>query len=575
MWEQLQKTKESIFEKILKTRKSLRLPRNTTVQPSYTYKGAPIVPYTLGLPKLIESICPECNDIILARQFEENGDVYVEKVCERHGVFKDYIYRDAKLYLKMEEITFGDGRGLKNTLTSAKNECPYDCGLCPRHTSHTSLAVIDLTNRCNLTCPYCFAHANSAGFLYEVSLDQIKLMLQTLRDEQPVSCRSVQFSGGEPTIHPNFLEIVRIAKKMGFTQIQIATNGIKFQDPEFTQAAKEAGVDTLYLQLDGTSDEVYTKIRGRKLNEIKLKVLENVRKTDYLKIVLVPTIIRGINDKEVGNIVRLGIENVDIITGISFQPVCITGRIKEKNRLKERYTLGDLAYDVKEQANIGEPRRDWFPLSCITPFQKLNSALRGEPTLTVTCHPHCSIGIYLFVDPQGKAHPITNFLDVQGLLRDIDKLSRKVEKDGTQILSKATTLFSLRRRFKQRKAPEGLTFEKVLKVLDGYQDRSLSRGKKVQKTRYPALFIAGMHFQDGFNFNLERVRRCTIHYAAPNGRIYPFCTYNSGPTFRKKIEKTFCLPEEEVLKLYEREGKPPELKRLKEQIEKKKRNQTH
>ena len=167
------------------------------------------------------------------------------------------------------------------------------------HTSHTGLANLDLTNRCNLTCPVCFANANAAGYLYEPDFEQVRMMLQALRDEKPVAGRIVQFSGGEPTIYPRFFDALRLAKEMGFSHIQIATNGIKFQSLEFAQQAKEAGLHTLYLQFDGVSDDVYQRTRGESLWEKKLKCIENVRKAG-LKIVFVPTIVKGLNDHQIG-----------------------------------------------------------------------------------------------------------------------------------------------------------------------------------------------------------------------------------------------------------------------------------
>ena len=152
----------------------------------------------------------------------------MEKTCPEHGDFKDCVYSDVALYLKMEEWEFGDNTGLSNPAIDkgAEAVCPDDCGLCSLHTSHSALANVDLTNRCNLTCPVCFANANAAGYLYEPDMEQVRTMLNALRNERPVDGRVVQFSGGEPTIHPKFIEILAMAKEMGFTHLQAATNGI-------------------------------------------------------------------------------------------------------------------------------------------------------------------------------------------------------------------------------------------------------------------------------------------------------------------------------------------------------------
>ena len=172
------------------------------LQPETTHTGSAIEPLKKGLPKTTRSLCPECTQLIDATIFEDGGRVVMEKRCPEHGEFRDLIYSDAKLYLKMEDWTFGDNRGIENPVVADAKSCPEDCGLCNMHTSHTGLANVDLTNRCNLTCPVCFANANAAGYLYEPDFETVRKMLQALRDEKPVACRIVQFSGGEPTIYP-------------------------------------------------------------------------------------------------------------------------------------------------------------------------------------------------------------------------------------------------------------------------------------------------------------------------------------------------------------------------------------
>ena len=181
---------------------------------------------------------------------------------------------------------------------------------------------------------------------------------------------------------------------------------------EFAQKAKEAGLATLYLQFDGVTDDVYRRVRGQSLLEIKMKVIENCRATG-MKIVFVPTIVKGMNDDQLGDIVRVAIENMDTVSGISFQPVAFTGRIAKHELLAKRFTLADLARCVSEQTGIIDPSTDWFPLSCVTPFSKFIAALRGTGVPTISSHPHCSLGTYFFVDERSKkAVPITQFVDM-------------------------------------------------------------------------------------------------------------------------------------------------------------------
>lgn len=518
-------------------------PEFEIVQPETTYTGAPIRPLTKGLPKTTQSLCPECSQVIDALLSEdEQGRVIMEKTCPRHGYFRDVVYSDVKLYLKMEEWTFGDNRGVMNPSVPNATKCPDDCGLCSMHTSHSGLANIDLTNRCNLTCPVCFANANVAGYLYEPSLEQVRGMLQALRDEKPVAGRIVQFSGGEPTIYPHWFEALRLAKEMGFSHIQCASNGIQFAEPGFAERSQEAGLHTIYLQFDGVTDDIYLRTRGQRLMEIKLRAIENIRKAG-MKICFVPTIVKGVNNHQVGDIIRLAIDNIDCVSAISFQPVAFTGRINRRELDEKRYTMSDLAHDVHRQTGICDPYEDWFPLACVTPFSKLVSALRGELTTHLSCHPHCSLGTYLFVSASKQAVPVTRFVDVGSMLRDMDLLARKAGKVHMKLYSQISAWNSLRRHFHEERAPEGLTFAKFLETLQGLMDKRYGRGEAEKKGfTFKTLMVAGMHFMDHYNYDIERVKRCVIHYAAPNGRIYPFCAYNGGPTYREQIEKSFSAP---------------------------------
>jgi 7,8-dihydro-6-hydroxymethylpterin dimethyltransferase len=516
------------------------------LQPETTHTGSRIEPVRKGLPKTTQSLCPECIKVIDARIFEENGRVIMEKTCPQHGYFRDCVYSDAKLYLRMENWQFGDNRGVTNPAIPNASRCPDQCGLCSMHQSHTVLSNVDLTNRCNLTCPVCFANANAAGYLYEPSLDHVRRMLQALRDEGPVANRIVQFSGGEPTIYPHFFEVLRMAKEMGFSHLQAATNGIMFTDLEFAMQAKEAGLHTLYLQFDGVCEDAYLRTRGEALLEKKMKAIENVRKAG-MKICFVPTIVKGLNDHQIGDIIRLALDNIDVVSAISFQPVSFTGRISKAELEAKRFTMADVARCVHEQTGICDIYEDWFPLSCVAPFSRFVGSLRGEEIPTLTPHPHCSMGTYMFVDKNKKATPVTRFVDIAGFMQDLDMLARKT-RNTFKFWSKIKTWQSIRRHFHEDRAPEGLTFNKFVETLRGLTDKEYGRGESEKKGfTYKTLMVAGMHFMDVYNYDIERVKRCVIHYAAPNGLIYPFCAYNSGPTYREKIERKYSVPFEKQL----------------------------
>jgi len=224
--------------------------------------------------------------------------------------------------------------------------------------------------------------------------------------------------------------------------------------------------------------------------------------------------------------------------------VTFTGRIAQRMREKMRYTLPDLAHDIEAQTGIAEARQDWFPIPCTSPFAKLFDALKGDGTaVNFSCHSHCGQGTYLYIDKQGGATPITRFIDLPGFLRAIDALAGRVNQSSSPTLAIVKLLANLRRFWKADQAPAGMTFSHFLKLL-----KELVEGRPEAGVRGKGdeLFMAcGMHFMDSYNYEVERVKRCIIHYSAPNGMVYPFCTYNSGPVYREKVEKKFAMSMEQ------------------------------
>ncbi|HID94569.1 MAG TPA: radical SAM protein [Candidatus Latescibacteria bacterium] len=494
-----------------------------------------------GLPKTVNSLCPNCNRILSANIYEKDKKVYMDKICPEHGYFRDLISSDAELYLKAEKWTFEDGKGILNPQVTDAEVCPLDCGLCQMHKSNAALTNIDLTNRCNLNCPICFASASIKDYVYEPSFEQVLEMLKVLKAVKPIPTSAIQFSGGEPTIHPRFLDILRAARDMGFTHLQAATNGIRIgRSLEYAHQCKEAGLYTVYLQFDGIGDEPYEVTRGVALWELKRKVVENCRAAG-LKIVLVPTIVNSVNDDQIGEILRFAIENVDVISGISYQPVAFTGRIAEEDRERQRFTLADLARCIEEQTGYISAKEDWYPLSVTSPFSKFIAKIKKRAFMEITCHSDCGLGTYLFVNNrEGCVIPITQLIDIEGLMTDFNRLASKREFLSIPSLSAYKAVRIVKKHFRRNRAPSGLSEELCLSIIETLIDKN----KRVESP-WNLLLVAGMHFQDGYNYNVDRVRRCTIHYVAPDGKLYPFCAYNAGPTFRNKIERTYSVPVEE------------------------------
>jgi uncharacterized radical SAM superfamily Fe-S cluster-containing enzyme len=509
--------------------------------PETTRSGDRIHPIVRYLPKTVETLCPDCGKNIVGRVFDWQGDVYMEKTCPDHGYVKDRVTTNTELFLKCQRWSFREGSGLSNPKVTNAKHCPTQCGLCNQHQSHTLLGQIDLTNRCNLACPICFANANVQGFVYEPEFDEIVRQLEQLRAYRPVPTSAVQFTGGEPTIYPRFFDAVRKAKELGFSHIQIASNGITLADREFAVKCAEAGLHTVYLQFDGIDDNIYEYTRGRKLIDVKRQALENIHAAG-MKVCLVPTIVRGINDDQVPKILQFAIDNIHVVSAIAYQPVAFTGRISTEEREAQRYTLGDLANQMAETGLI-DVMRDVYPLSIVAPISRLMAAVTGDPKITATAHPTCSSGTYFVVDKHKNAVPITKLFDVEALFTEMDELADKIENARFKWVYKMKVPMLFKKHFKAEEAPEGMNVKAFLHALRGMTDKRTGRGKSGETT-YRTLMAAAMHFQDRYNYDIERVRRCVIHYSTPEG-MFPFCSYNSGPIHRERVEAKHSVTLEE------------------------------
>jgi len=476
--------------------------------------------------KTTQSLCPECMNVIDAEIYEDGGVVYIGKTCPKHGRFEDVYWSDYELFKRAEEYEC-IGEGVRNPRTQTSKGCPYDCGICPEHKSHTVLSIIDVTNRCNLKCPICFANAATAGYLYEPTQDEIWSMLKNLRSNLPVPPNSIQFSGGEPTVRDDLPELVAMAKKAGFDHIEVNTNGIRIsKDPAFLKWLLDAGLSTLYLQFDGMKPGPYIAARGLDLFDTKLKALENCRAVGLDSVVLVPTVVRGVNDDQIGSIIRFAAKNCDMIRGVNFQPVSMAGRI-DKRRLREmRITVPDVVRLAEAQTG-GEIRTsDFYPIPVILPISRAVGALKGRRYQEFTNHQEC--GMATMILPEGdRLVPITRYANVEKFMSAMEKVYDDASK-GSTMRARMRLLGAMRH------VKLGLLGSLISSVLlHGDYD---SLGEFMRKV----VLIGIMHFMDPYNFDLERVRRCTIHYALPDGKIIPFCTMNS--IHRSRLERSFSRP---------------------------------
>ncbi len=485
--------------------------------------------------KKTRSLCPLCNSVVDAEIVEEEGKIWLDSTCNEHGKFRNLYWSDPVMYHRFDKYNaIGTGVANPQKIAPAEN-CPSSCGLCNNHHSQTLLANIDLTNRCNLDCEFCFANARACGFVYEPDFDEIVKMLVMLRDQKPVPAPAVQFSGGEPTMRNDLAKIIRKAREVGFPQVQIASNGVRLaKELEYAQELKDAGLNTVYLHFDGVTQKTNPFLA------IHLKTIENLKRVK-LGIVLVPTVIRGKNDHEIGDIIRFAVDNISVIRGVNFQPVAFTGAASDDDIKKSRITIPEVLADIEEQTKGIIKKDDFYPIPCVLPFSDLVEAYTGRPQVRFTAHPHCGAATYVFVQEDGIV-PVNRMVDVESFFESIGQMAETIKKGGTINKYKALLEGVKSMHDSVQKGENGSTAEfwKIIgKTLIGQNFDAL------REFHWNALFIGTMHFMDRYNYDLNRVQRCCIHYATPDGTLIPFCTYNSGPVYREQVWKKHAKKPEE------------------------------
>jgi uncharacterized radical SAM superfamily Fe-S cluster-containing enzyme len=514
----------------------------------------------LGFPRETDSLCPACvKEVrgavlegrvepralaegrpaeVRARIEEHAGAIVMSKTCPRHGRVEDVLSVDPAFTARIERLF--PGRDYLAPPTKLR-----DHGSSSIKWGRGSVLTVDLTNRCNMMCDPCFMDANQVGFVHELAWEEVEKILDDAMSIEPRRQMSVQFSGGEPTLSPHFLRAVRHAKDSGFFCVQAATNGIRFaQEPDFARAAKDAGLRLAYLQFDGVGEEANAHRKVGNLFDVKVRAIENLHAAG-IDVVLVVTVVRGVNDDQVGRVVRFAIDNADKITVVSFQPVSFTGRdedIPDDERRAKRYTLSHLAHDLSRQLRATEPLRDWFPLSALGPFGDLTDLLLAERAdwgaLKCGCHPNCGIGTALLVHKRTKRMvPLAEVLDLEGLLEDIREITDAAQPRAVTL---AELAIALCRRFDARRAPPGFTLATLLRQFlsqtGARGDRIGEHASDAQEFEWRVLFVAGMWFQDLFNYDFRRTEMCIIPYGTQEGEI-SFCAYNTGVGWRQVVEK--------------------------------------
>ncbi|ASJ08039.1 radical SAM protein [Thermococcus siculi] len=492
------------------------------------------------LPHRTYSICPETRRIVPALVWEKDGKVWITKRCPE-GMITDVYYESVEMYYRFQKWKFDFKLTSFNVENSGVN-CPLDCGLCARHRSHTNLLNIVLTNRCNLSCWYCFFYAKEGQPIYEPTLEQIRMMLRNAKKESPVGANAVQLTGGEPTLREDLIEIIKIAKEEGYDHVQLNTDGIKLAfDPELVKKIREAGTNVLYMSYDGMTPQTNWKNHW----EVPL-ILENVRKAGGPGIVLVPTTIRNVNDHELGAIINFGLNHLDIIRGVNFQPISQVGRVPRRERQRFRITIPGAIKRIEEQTNGVIAMDDWYPIPIAGHIARFFEAFTGS-RYYMTSHYCCGAATYVFLDRENKrVVPISRFLDVEGFVEYLESKAEEIEQwksmGRLQKLKLGTEIFMKFRSFYDPKyAPKGIGVLDLIK--NAFMHGNYDALGKFHKN---ALFLGMMHFMDEYNYDVERVERCVIHYAMPDGRIVPFCTFNVIPElYRDKVQAQFSYTWEE------------------------------
>ena len=406
------------------------------------------------------SVCPVClKNLPAAICREDDGRVFLEKTCPDHGGFRTLVWQgntDFESWL-LSEPPMLDGEGQR---------CAVDCGLCGNHQAGSCCVLLEVTRRCNLRCRFCFADGGAAE--NDPSVEKLEAAIADIvRQCGPVL---LQLSGGEPTLRDDLPRLVRFAKKAGCGAVQLNTNGLRLaEDPDYAARLAEAGLDIVFLQFDGTDDEIYQTLRGASLLKEKT---EAIRVCDALRlgVTLVPTVVPGVNDHALGEIVRFAAEHVPAVRGVHFQPVSYFGR--HDAAPETRYTLDRLMADLSEQAGI--PADAYLPSRCD--------------------HPLCGFHASFLLEPDGSLRPLARFQHASR--------ARGAAQDNRAYVA------SRWRRAPDEPAPDlsnDMDFDAFL-----------------YRLRQRSLTLSAMAFQDAMNLNVERLRQCTLHVYR-DGAIVPFC----------------------------------------------------
>jgi tetraether lipid synthase len=447
-----------------------------------------------------ESLCPLCLQRIAAERIAEGETVYLRKNCPEHGEFKTVIWRGRDSY---EAWGSGCRVPARPPVCGSRVErgCPFDCGLCPDHRQHTCCVVLDVTEHCNLACPVCFASAGAASNP-DPSADEIVGWCRKLIElGGPFN---IHLSGGEPTVRRDLPEIIRRVRALGYTYIQLNTNGLRLAlDADYAQELKQSGLTCVFLQFDGVTDSVYQAIRGKPLLETKLRAVANCGLHE-LGVVLVPTLVPEVNTSQIGDILRTAIHLAPVVRAVHFQPISYFGRYPSGCSDADRITFPEVIRSIEEQTDGLFKAAQFYPASGENPYCSFHGKFWLDAEKRVTAAPRPQVSSCC--GPAVESRPELGLVQLGRPNPEQSEGARRAQRFVAQHWSYP---------------PAPPTAGPV--SLGDIDVSSFDRFLADKKTSF---CISGMAFQDAWNIDLERLRECFLHVLSPQQKLVPLCAYN-------------------------------------------------
>ena len=446
-----------------------------------------------------QSLCPICLARIPAQRVMRDERVYIEKTCPDHGPFSVRVWDGEPAFTGWQRPKIPTHPAHPGH--AVEKGCPFDCGLCPDHRQRSCTIILEVTQRCNLGCPVCYADSTATA-ADEPSLSTIQGWFKAAALTGPGS--NIQLSGGEPTLRDDLPQIVAMGREAGFEFIQVNTNGLRLaSDEQFVSDLKAAGLSSIFLQFDGTHDAIYEKLRGRPLLAQKQAVIERCGKHG-IGVVLVPTLVPGVNDHDIGNLMKLAVAHVPVVRSIHFQPVSYFGRFFHPPADADRITLPQLMRLIEEQTGGAFKISDFSPPGC-------------ENSL-------CSFSARYMVMPDGS---------VKAVGQSGGTCCAKPEPIQAEVGAANAIAYVAR----QWRAPQSCGEPSTPLSPGGGSSvpDAMDLDLFIQRARTHLLSVSAMAFQDVWNLDLERVRDCCIHVMAPDTRLVPFCLYNLTSSEGKRL----------------------------------------